>query len=100
VFDPSPFGLLTLGMSLEAIFLTIFVLLSQNRLTRQADRRAHLDLQINLLAEQESTRTVALLQRIADHLGLPRQPAGEDELATPTDIRHVVTALEHTLTPQ
>src|SRR5262249_18070188 len=57
VFDPFPFPFLTLVVSLEAIFLSIFVLVSQNLLTRQADRRALLDLQINLLAEQESTRT-------------------------------------------
>jgi uncharacterized membrane protein len=97
-FDPFPFSLLTLVVSLEAIFLTIFVLTSQNRLTRQADRRAHLDLQINLLAEQESTRTVALLQRIADHLGVARRGASDDgELATPTDIHTVVSTLERTL---
>jgi len=65
-----PFGLLTMIVSLEAIFLSIFVLISQNRLTRQADRRAHLDLQINLLAEQEATMTLRLLQRICRHLGL------------------------------
>jgi len=70
VFDPYPFNFLTLVVSLEAIFLSIFVLISQNRLTRQADRRAHLDLQINLLAEQEATMTLRLLQRICRHLGL------------------------------
>jgi uncharacterized membrane protein len=100
VFDPYPFGLLTLVVSLEAIFLTIFVLLSQNRLAREADRRSHLDLQINLLAEQESTRTVVLLQRISDHLGLPADSATEDPLATPTDLRHVAAALDHTLPAQ
>jgi uncharacterized membrane protein len=100
VFDPYPFGLLTLVVSLEAIFLTIFVLVSQNRLTREADRRSHLDLQINLLAEQESTRTVALLQRIADHLGLPTDDLVEDDLAKPTGIERVATALERTLPPQ
>src|SRR5215203_197095 len=48
-FDEFPFGLLTLVVSLEAIFLSLFLLISQNRMTRQADKRAHLDLQINLL---------------------------------------------------
>src|SRR5215217_5214750 len=50
-FDPFPF--LTMTVSLEAIFLALFVLASQNRLARQADKRSHLDLQIGLLAERE-----------------------------------------------
>ena len=54
-FDPYPFNFLTLVVSLEAIFLTVFVLMSQNRMSRLADRRAHLDLQVNLLAERELT---------------------------------------------
>jgi uncharacterized membrane protein len=96
--DPFPFSFLTLVVSLEAIFLSIFVLVSQNHLTRQSERRAHLDLQINLLAEQESTKTVALLERIAAHLHvpLPTDPA-EHELAAPTDIRDVVTLLDRAL---
>ena len=51
-FDPYPFGLLMLAVSLEAIFLSAAVLMTQNRMQRQADKRAHLDLQVNLLAEQ------------------------------------------------
>jgi uncharacterized membrane protein len=73
-FDPYPFSFLTLVVSLEAIFLSIFVLLSQNRLTRQAEKRAHLDLQVNLLAEQESTIALQLLQRICEHLGIGDLP--------------------------
>ena len=93
--DPFPFSFLTLVVSLEAIFLSIFVLISQNNLTRQSERRAQLDLQINLLAEQESTRTVALLERIAErlHVSAPDDPS-EGELAAPTDIRDVVSTLD------
>lgn len=93
--DPYPFSFLTLIVSLEAIFLSIFVLISQNNLTRQSERRANLDLQINLLAEQESTKTVALLERIARHLRVPA-PAETDEreLAAPTDINDVVSTLD------
>lgn len=69
-FDPYPFGLLTLIVSLEAIFLSTFVLLSQNRQAMLADHRADLDLQINLLAEYEITRILALVDRIADKLGI------------------------------
>jgi uncharacterized membrane protein len=95
--DPFPFSFLTLVVSLEAIFLTLFVLISQNNLTRQSERRAHLDLQINLLAEQESTKTVELLERIARQLHLPVPADCESELAAPTDIREVVSALDSVL---
>lgn len=96
--DPFPFSFLTLVVSLEAIFLSIFVLISQNTLTRLSERRAHLDLQINLLAEQESTKTLALLERIAQELHIPPPAEGrEPELAAPTDIRGVVSALDTVL---
>ena len=64
-FDPYPFNLLTMIVSLEAIFLSIWILISQNQMTRQADRRPHLDLQVNLLAEQESTATLRAVHGIA-----------------------------------
>jgi uncharacterized membrane protein len=70
-FDPFPFGLLTMIVSLEAIFLSTFVLVSQNRQAAVEDERADLDLQINLLSEHEITRTLALVDAIAKHLGLP-----------------------------
>jgi uncharacterized membrane protein len=64
-FDPFPFGLLTMVVSLEAIFLSTFVLISQNRLAAASEKRAELDLQINLLAEQKATKTLELLDHIA-----------------------------------
>ena len=69
-FDPFPFSLLTLIVSLEAIFLSTFVLISENRASRIADKRAELDLQINLLSEYEITRLLTLMDAIADHLGV------------------------------
>ena len=69
-FDPFPFNLLTLSVSLEAIFLSTFILISENRQSRIDERRSHLDLQINLLAEQESTKTLQLLKEIAEKLGI------------------------------
>jgi uncharacterized membrane protein len=69
-FDPYPFGLLTMVVSLEAIFLATFVLISQNRLSAEADRRADLDLQIGLLTEYELTRALKMLDAIQDHLGI------------------------------
>jgi uncharacterized membrane protein len=67
-FDPFPFQLLTMIVSLEAIFLALFVLASQNRLAKQSDLRANLDLQIDLLSEREMTAVLQLLKDIAAHL--------------------------------
>jgi uncharacterized membrane protein len=69
-FDPFPFGLLTTIVSLEAIFLSTFVLVSQNRQAAIAERRAELDLQINLLAEYEVTRILTLIDAMARKMNL------------------------------
>jgi len=69
-FDPFPFGLLTMIVSLEAIFLATFVLVSQNRMTLAAEERATLDLQINLLSEYEITRLLTLVDAMADRMGI------------------------------
>lgn len=68
-FDPT-FVILATVASVEAIFLSTFVLISQNRAAAQADRRADLDLQINLLAEHEITRLLRLTRAIAAHHGI------------------------------
>lgn len=72
-FDPYPFGLLTMIVSLEAIFLATFVLISQNRLSAEADRRADLDLQIGLLTEYELTRVLKMLDAIQDKMGIDNE---------------------------
>jgi len=69
-FDPFPYGLLTMVVSLEAIFLSTFVLISQNRQSEEAERRADLDLHIGLLAEHELTRVLQMLDAIQDKLGI------------------------------
>lgn len=68
-FDPFPFTFLTLIVSLEAIFLSTFILISQNHETRLSERRNQLDLQINLLTEQENTKMLRMLESIADKVG-------------------------------
>jgi uncharacterized membrane protein len=93
-FDPFPFSFLTLVVSLEAIFLTLLVLMSQNRMTKEADNRAHLDLQINMLGEQETTITLRMVQKIAKHLGLNEEKEETlKELCEETDINHVAQRL-------
>ena len=68
-FDPFPFTFLTLVVSLEAIFLSTFIMISQNQETRLTERRNHLDLQINLLTEQENTKMLVMLAAIAKKVG-------------------------------
>ena len=69
-FDPFPFTFLTLMVSLEAIFLSSFIMISQNYELRVSERRNQLDLQINLLTEQENTKMLQLLARIARQVGV------------------------------
>ena len=67
--DPFPFTFLTLIVSLEAIFLSTFILISQNQDSRISERRSHLDLQLNLLSEQENTKMIVMLHAIAAKVG-------------------------------
>ena len=76
-FDPFPFSLLTLIVSLEAIFLSTFVLISQNRAGSIADKRA--DLQINLLSEHEITHLLTVIDAIAAHLRIDAKKGMEIE---------------------
>ncbi len=69
-FDPT-FVALAMIASVEAIFLSTFVLISQNRMAAAADRRADLDLHISLLTEHELTRMAQLLDRVAGRLDVP-----------------------------
>src|SRR5512140_2293 len=77
VFDPFPYGLLTMIVSLEAIFLSTFVLISQNRLGEETERRADLDLHIGLLTEHELTRVLQMLDAIQDNVGIENHTASE-----------------------
>ena len=74
-WDPYPFTFLTMWASTESIFIASFILIAQNYAMRINERRAQLDLQVNLLAEQETTKTLQLLEAIARQVGAQR---GED----------------------
>lgn len=76
-FDPFPYGFLTMIVSLEAIFLSTFVLISQNRLSEEAETRANLNLQIGLLTEHEVTRVLQMLDAIQDTLGIDNDADSE-----------------------
>jgi uncharacterized membrane protein len=97
-FDPYPYALLTMIVSLESIFLSLFILMSQNRATLQADQRNHLDLQINLLSEHENTKMLQMLQAICEHHGLAISADSEiTELAKRTEPKRVLEELRENL---
>jgi uncharacterized membrane protein len=96
-FDPYPYGLLTFFVSLEGVLLAVFVLIAQNRLSRQTDERDHLDLQINLLAEQEMTMMLRILRRISTKLDIPPESAEEaraETLAEETNVYELMQTLK------
>ena len=90
--------LLTTIVSLEAIFLTLFVLISQNRMSQEADKRAELDLQVNVLAERETTMILRNLRDIAAHLGIKSAASRElVELLKETKLDELSDKLEKAL---
>jgi uncharacterized membrane protein len=96
-FDPFPFPLLTMVVSLEAIFLSLFVLASENRLTHQSEKRAELDLQVDMLVEREMTAVLVLLHDVARHLNVKTSISSEmlRDLAEKTDIQALTHKLEN-----
>ncbi len=98
-FDPFPYGLLTMIVSLEAIFLSTFVLISQNRISAEADRRADLDLQIGLLTEHELTHALKMLDALQHKLGIPndrdRELAQLEMETRPEDVLAEIARLSH-----
>lgn len=97
-FDPFPYGLLTMVVSLEAIFLATFVLISQNRISEESERRADLALQIGLLTEYEVTRLLRMLDAVQDKLGIPNdhdRELTELELETrPEDVLDAIAKIQ------
>src|SRR5512140_2924302 len=103
-FDPFPFGLLTMIVSLEAIFLSTCVLISQNRFSAESDRRADLDLQIGLLAEYELTRVLKMLDAIQDKMDIPNDTDRElqdlEKNIHPEDVLAEIDRTQQRLTKQ
>ncbi len=88
-FDSFPYPLLSSITSLEAVLLAAFVLMKQNRMGMVADRRDHLDLQVNLLTEQRATQIIQMLDRLSTRLGVDQQ---QDEVSRELGRR---VAVEH-----
>jgi len=98
-FDPFPFPLLGLLLALEAVLLTSFVLIRQNRMSDLANRRSHLDLQISLLAEKEATKVIQLLQRMSRQMGIEEMVTDREarELSKDTEVEDVARDLQANL---
>jgi uncharacterized membrane protein len=93
-FDPS-FVILAMAASVEAIFLSTFVLITQNRMAELANRRADLDLQVSLLAEHEVTRLITLVRAIAGRMGIQEAQDPElNELAEDVHPENVLDRIE------
>jgi uncharacterized membrane protein len=83
--------------SVEAIFLSTFILITQNRMAAAADRRAELDLQVSLLAEAEITKLVELVSKIAEHMNVSTAEQHEiEEMKQRVAPEAVLDAIEET----
>jgi uncharacterized membrane protein len=98
-FDPFPYGILTLIVSTEGVFLAIFILISQNRMTRHADRRSQLNLQVNMLAEHEMTAMLRMQQLLCAHFGLKIEEVTPEagKLMEKTDVEQLIVHLDEKL---
>jgi uncharacterized membrane protein len=94
--DPFPYTFLTFIVSLEAIFLSTFILISQNHEERLAQRRSHLDLQVNLLSEQENSKMLQMLDAIHEHLGI-NVDAETKQLEETTQPRQLAHEIEESI---
>jgi uncharacterized membrane protein len=101
-FDPFPFGILALLLAAESVFLTIFVLISQNRMAREAERRSHLDLQVGMLAEQELTVMLQMLQKLCQHAGVDVKSSNQQVqgFSETTDVQRLASELKDKLPEQ
>lgn len=88
-FDPFPFGLLTMVVSLEAIFLAIFILVSQNRSSYIATLRDEFHLRVNLIAEAEITKILEILAEMRKGLGIKKEDRELTEMLERIDTSYI-----------
>jgi len=95
-FDPYPYTFLLFGVSIEAIFLAILILISQNLDAAENERRHHLDLQMNLLSERELTALMRLVVQLAERAGMSEKDTAEvRSFAHDTDPSGVLAQIMH-----
>jgi uncharacterized membrane protein len=96
-WDPYPFILLDVALTFQAALAGPVLMMSQNRQARLNEQRNHLDLQINLLAEQENTEMLILLRKISEKLGLQiADDSAVDSLANVTDPHALIQQIQET----
>jgi uncharacterized membrane protein len=95
-FDPPPYNALMLVAGVEAIFLSTFILISQNRQQRAADQRNHLDLQINMLAEQENSQMLIMMKQVMENLGVRTAVPHDPSLSQETDLERLAEQIQET----
>lgn len=88
-FDPFPFGLLTMVVSLEAIFLAIFILVSQNRQSYVSSLREETHLRVNLIAEEEITKVLEVLAEIRKGMGIKKEDPELEEMLNRIDTDYI-----------
>ncbi|MBY0538919.1 DUF1003 domain-containing protein [Patescibacteria group bacterium] len=93
-FDPFPFGLLTMAVSLEAIFLSIIVLISQNRQSKIADIRQRVNFEVDVRAEDEITKILKMLSEIQEHLGIRKKDSELNRMEKKIDISDIQKKVE------
>ena len=98
-FDPYPFSLLGVIVAVEAVILSSFILMRQNRMMRRGERRDHLNLQVDLLAEKEITKLLQMVRAICGQMGLQNIMADKEigELSQTTSIESLSQTLEDRL---
>lgn len=97
VFDQFPFPLMTTIVSLEAIILTLIVLMSQNRQSFISNLREEIDMQVNLMSEQEITKILQILVKIAEKQGIKLNDKDLTEMLKGIEVSYIERKLEEQL---
>jgi uncharacterized membrane protein len=98
-FDPYPFSLLGMIVAVEAVVLSSFILMRQNRMAKRGERREHLNLQVDLIAEKEITKLLQMVQAICERMGLKHiaEDKEVEEFSQKTSVDTLAQRLEDTL---
>ncbi len=98
-FDPYPFSLLGMIVAVEAVVLSSFILMRQNRMAKRGERRDHLNLQVDLIAEKEITKLLQMVQAICQSMGLKHIAEDKEvkEFSQKTSVDTLAQRLEDTL---
>jgi len=97
IFDPFPFPLMTTAVSLEAIVLTLIVLMSQNRQSFISNLRQEIDMQVNIASEREITKILQVLIKIAEKQGIKLNDKEINDMLKEIEVSYIERKLEEQL---